>query len=140
MGWQDTKNLISDTLALVDGLKNPELREKINQLRKSLLDAMEENTGLREENMELQQQLSDKSEMVFRKPHYWLKKKDGSEDGPFCSKCFDDKNQKIRVREGVTGIWICHVCKDVAKDGRFKPVSSGAVGHVRSLGRNGWMR
>ncbi|PHS22738.1 MAG: hypothetical protein COA84_12295 [Robiginitomaculum sp.] len=134
MGYSDWKELASDALNLFDGVKNPELREKVNQMREIMLVLKEENISLKEENSELQRQLNDKDEMIPEGKYYVKKDDHGEIIGRFCSGCHDDKKKKIRLHAGgVTGWWDCPICKTSVTDSTYvEPNYDGNIG-------NGWM-
>jgi hypothetical protein len=59
---------------------------------------------------ELEQQLSLKGKIKFKRPFYWIQ--DGDErDGPYCQKCYDSESKLIRLqqRDSCTE-WDCLEC------------------------------
>ena len=96
-----------------------EAQEKIMELRAELLLYREENQKLKKEIERLSNELDIKQKLVFRNGVYWLKKDDGSKDGPFCIICYDDKNRLIRLTSKKAAYmnpwWECQKCKAIYK-------------------------
>ena len=84
---------------IIDLIKDPDLKLKINDLYK-------ENLQLKEENFELKRKLEEehklqdiKSKLVHEDNHYFLL--DGENRiGPLCTKCSDADNKMIRLHKG----------------------------------------
>lgn len=73
-----------------------ELQEKIMELREQAVALQEDNVQLRKRVLELEAQAEIKEELEFRRGMYF-RSKNGTEDGPFCPRCYDDKNKVIRL-------------------------------------------
>ena len=62
-------------------------------------DLTQQNAALREELARLRQQLSAREEeLAFEGNVYWKRKDDGSREGPFCPKCFHDKEKVVPMQ------------------------------------------
>jgi hypothetical protein len=73
-----------------------EFQEKVMELREQALELQEENLQLRTRLRELEVKVEVKDSLVFRESMYF-RVKDGKEDGPFCSKCYDDDGKVVRL-------------------------------------------
>lgn len=104
-------------LKIINTIKDSDLKIKISAL-------VDENLALKNENFELKKKFDRMSEMkkleselIFKDNLYYRKKEDGAEDGPFCSKCWDDEKKMIRmVRKGGTNQHFyneCPKCKNL---------------------------
>ncbi len=108
MGILDTAK---DVITLVQKADNLELVKQVLALNKDIMVMMEENRSLRDQIRELKEQLHTKQALVVRGNHYWVRKEDGTEDGPFCTACQDSDHKLIRMTEGATrGHFYCQVC------------------------------
>jgi len=110
-----------------------ELREGILELKEQLLSAKEavlevkqelsaykeENIALKNENTELKHQLENsqnkKDQVFFQDGVYFSIKEDQTNDGPFCTACFDKDKKRIRLSKMPKGMTIagryrCPVC------------------------------
>ncbi len=97
---------VNTALALIDAskkaldianeLKNVELKEAILNLKEELVE-------LREENLLFMQKLSMQSKfnMTYEKNSYWNIKDDGTNEGPYCSVCWDKEQIAIRLTNNV---------------------------------------
>lgn len=60
---------------------------------------------------------ASKVKPIVRNNAYWLPNKDGTEDGPFCTKCWDKNKHLIRLNNwGDAGQ--CPECKNIYRFGR----------------------
>lgn len=85
-----------------------ELNETILIIKEKLLEAKEGNLELQEKITFLENQLKDKSEMVFEENVYYRINGDKKE-GPFCPTCYDSKGKKIRLHHDDKE-WFCKNC------------------------------
>jgi regulator of replication initiation timing len=113
--------------------QNVELREGILDLREQLLSAKddildvkqelsaykEENIALKNEIAQLKQQLENpqttKPQLVTKDGLYFLVKEDKTNDGPFCTGCYDKDKKTIRLSKmpqimKELGSYKCPVC------------------------------
>lgn len=91
-----------------------ELREQLLFAKESLLNAKEEISDLKEENRKLLQELEKSkqtasTEMEFRKAAYYVK--GSKDDGPYCPRCFDSDNKKVRLSK-LGPLLNCPQCKN----------------------------
>lgn len=63
-------------------------------------ELISENSKLKEKIKELEIQLNQTDSLVFKDGAYWTK----SGEGPFCSRCWDSEQKKIRVQKDS-----CHI-------------------------------
>ena len=94
-----------------------ELKLKLADLISSLADAKIEiatiQLGLQEKDAliaALEKQLKTQKEVEWEEPYYW-KVSDGTRDGPYCQKCYDDDVKLVRLQGDDEGYWECRVCK-----------------------------
>jgi hypothetical protein len=80
------------------------------------LELDNENNGLRQENIRLKEALEFQEELTYvkEKNSYWTKE---TNDGPFCSGCWDDRKKAIRLTEYAkhVGRYRCPVCNHIYK-------------------------
>lgn len=84
MGILDEVKSLAKTIQQID---NIELYQKILNLQADIMKVLEENNRLKEENRSLKEKFKIKKSLKFENDSYWIKNKDGSKEGPFCSKC-----------------------------------------------------
>jgi hypothetical protein len=98
-------------LKIADSLKNQDLKEAILGLKEEILD-------LREENISLKEQLSKRQNfnMVFENNRYFNVKEDNSQEGPYCSNCWDSDKMAIRLQHfnphSKGECYVCPRCKN----------------------------
>jgi hypothetical protein len=54
---------------------------------------------------------------IIRNNVYWFPNKDGSENGPFCTKCYDDDTKQIRLNPLDPPYSKCPKCKNIYQTG-----------------------
>ena len=106
------KENIEVAVEIAEKTKNLELKETILNLKEQILTMREENLALKEQIASNNQ----KENLIFRDNMYWKKLEDGSEDGPFCSGCYDAKKTLIRMHVHQRGN-ICPSCKQLIYKG-----------------------
>jgi hypothetical protein len=74
-----------------------QLYEKIVELTGMLNEAVADNSALRAQVAELSETLRVKASLRFDGRAYWTGEGTGPEDGPYCSKCWDDERKLIRL-------------------------------------------
>jgi hypothetical protein len=109
-----------DIVDLIKKGSTIEAQEKIVELREGALAFQEENIELRKRIGELEAKLSEKKEVVWEPPFYWMNKGD-SKDGPFCQKCYDAEAKLIRLQNIEKGAWCCKACNNNFFDDSYKP-------------------
>lgn len=90
--------------------------KQILEVQGRLLE-MQEKIRLQDEEIRtLKEKLKIKENIVFEKDAYWIKRKDNSKEGPYCSACWDNEDKKQLVHlhsiSGVTNAFRCPVCKN----------------------------
>lgn len=90
-----------------------ELREKLLFAKEALLNAKEEISDLKEENRRLARSIEKgkkiaETTMVLKGSAYY---DEISEDGPFCPRCFDLDDKKVRL-SNLGPLLICPECKN----------------------------
>jgi hypothetical protein len=80
------------------------------EVQEKLLE-MQEKIRLQDEEIRtLKEKLKIKENLVFEKNAYWIKRKDGSKEGPYCSACWDKDNRLINLHHDANFLF-CPVCK-----------------------------
>jgi hypothetical protein len=62
-------------------------------------------------------EIASKVKPIVRNNAYWLPNKDGTEDGPFCTKCWDDDTKQIRLNPLDPPYSKCPKCKNIYQTG-----------------------
>lgn len=95
---------VKDVAKLAHEYGKIELYQKAVDLQSQVNELAAENTDLRQAVTEARQQVADlqeklrlKGQVVFRHGVYFLKEEDGTEEGPFCTRCWDAERLLIRV-------------------------------------------
>jgi DNA-directed RNA polymerase subunit M/transcription elongation factor TFIIS len=113
MGIIDILKSTAETLRKADKIEEFQqilsVQEKLLEMQKKILDLEEENKGFRE-------RLRLKEVVFFEHDAYWIKKDDGSKDGPFCLHCWDKDQILIRMQyraasTGRVASFNCTECK-----------------------------
>jgi hypothetical protein len=73
-----------------------EFQEKVMELREQAIALQEENIQLRKRILDIESKLSTKESLTFKDSMYF-RAENGKEDGPFCPKCYDDKEKLVRL-------------------------------------------
>ncbi|MBE6444931.1 MAG: hypothetical protein E7019_02590 [Alphaproteobacteria bacterium] len=100
------KENIETAIEIADKLKDLELKETVLNLKEQILSIREENISLKE----LIASNNQKENLIYKNNMYWKKLDDGSEDGPYCSGCYDTKKTLVRMHVHPRGN-ICPSCK-----------------------------
>lgn len=95
---------------LIQKIDNIELYRKILDLQSEAMGLVDQNNVLKEENKELKEKLKIKDNLVYRNNVYWLRLQEGTEDGPFCSRCWDVDNKLVRHAHLLTNFYVCPQC------------------------------
>jgi regulator of replication initiation timing len=116
LGILDT---VKDVITLVQKADNLELVKQVLALQNDIVKMMDENRILKDENRALEEQLQVKQTLSFHDKFYWMPKKEGTEDGPFCPTCQDVDHKLVRATEGPKrGYYFCQACDVKASYGR----------------------
>ena len=111
-------------------LEQAEIKLQLAELISALADAKIEIANVREVISDkealikdLHQKLELKENIIWQKPYYFVMQNE-NKDGPFCQKCYDSKQQLIRL-QGEEGWWQCHECKNTVTDENYddSPIS-----------------
>jgi hypothetical protein len=91
------------------------------ELQAQLMGAREEFNALQEETLRLRQRVAElerereiQQAVEYKEPSYYLKKPDGTGDGPFCQRCYDVERRLVRTHqyESMLGVFRkCEQCK-----------------------------
>lgn len=109
--FSDAKNLFGAITELYKKGSNIEAEQKLLELKAAFLELQAEYLEMKEKVGDLEQQLSLKNNVKFERNVYWIEQKDGSKDGPFCQKCFDDEGKLLRLQGGADRYRVCFKCK-----------------------------
>jgi len=94
-----------------------QLAELILALSETHLSMAELNSILIDKDKtisKLQSQLEMKDNIVYEDPVYWKTLVDGTKEGPYCQKCYDDNKKLVRLltfSADNEGAWKCSVCE-----------------------------
>jgi len=103
---------IKDVANVVRKADNIELYSQILDLQQEALELLEENHNLKKELQSVHDNKEIK-ESLFLKEHFYYRKINDVDDGPYCPSCWDDKNKLIRCHiSNVYGIDLarCPIC------------------------------
>jgi hypothetical protein len=114
-GGDDVSTLetLKGIAALVKKIGDIELNSKIIDLQSEVYELLEENHKLRQEIESLKNEKEIENNLTV-KGHFYFRKNENSEDGPFCTSCWDNSKKLIRVHVSDSyGVEIasCPVCK-----------------------------
>ena len=84
---------------IIDIIKDPDLKIKINDLYGENLNLKEESFNLKRELNKLKDTNQIKSKLIHEDNHYYLKEND-KKDGPYCTKCWDVDGKLVRLHKG----------------------------------------
>lgn len=87
-----------DVARILDLIKDPDLKLKINDLYKENLQLKEENFNIKRKLGDLQKLEDIKRKIIHEDNHYFIEEKD-NKDGPYCTKCLDADNKLIRLHK-----------------------------------------
>ena len=125
-----------DITKILDIIKDPDLKIKINELYGENIELKEKNYNLRRELEKIKDFSNIKSRLIHEDNHYFLKDGD-NKDGPYCTKCLDSENKLIRLHKGnlIEGVqyFTCPNCKTQTSTGTHFHES-----RVINRNRGGW--
>ncbi len=83
------------------------------ELKSAIVDLKEQILELREENLRMKEKLSvkDSYNMHFKNNMYYNILPDGTNDGPYCTACWDAKKQAVRMHCREDGYCNCPCCR-----------------------------
>ncbi len=115
-----------DFLKIIELIKDPDLRMKITDLYGQNIELKEENHKLRNALQEVKERAKINSELTHKDNHYYK-----SEDGPFCTKCWDVDNKLVRLHKGDISngetYFSCPNCKTHTTTGQYIQPGVGGV-------------
>jgi len=120
---------VKDVATLVQKAGNIELYQKISELQVQIMSVLEENHSIKSQVRDLTKRLEFQGTLEFRGNMYFRELADGTEDGPFCSRCWDVEHTAVRLQSLRDGTKFCPGCQ------RSAPGSGGSpsFGSVRSV-------
>ena len=95
--YSTVKDTIKDAVTIAQKSDNIQLYKSILDAYNAAIELMGENVDLKERIKELESQKVTGDMLEFNNNAYWVKKEDGSVDGPFCSKCWDSEKKLVRM-------------------------------------------
>lgn len=120
-----------DITKLLEIIKDPDLKIKINDLYGENLTLKRENFDLKDKIKKLNEELDITSSLITEGNHYYLMMKD-KKDGPFCTKCWDVDRKLVRIHDGGSSNGVqyfsCPNCKTNTKIGEYIQPPTGGMG------------
>jgi hypothetical protein len=113
MGWYEA---IKDVVTVADRLRDAELKQRLAAVQVECAKLAEDNAAMRQELMELRQQVQIRQEMKWRENVYWRELDGGKNEGPFCPKCLDGDGKVARMADRSDDtFWRCAVCHSAVR-------------------------
>ena len=113
MGWYEA---LKDVLTVADRLRDAELKQRLAAVQVECANLAEDNARMRQELVEMRQQVQTRQEMKWRENVYWRELDGGNTEGPFCPKCLDGSGKASRMAErSEDTFWRCPVCLTAVK-------------------------
>lgn len=125
--------MVFDINKLLEIVKDPDLKIKINDLYGENLKLKEENYTLKKKFDNLKEISDIKRKLVHEDNHYFINDDDKT-DGPFCTKCWDSDNKLIRIHKGGRHDGVQHYSCPNCKT----PTSTGSYIQNNNHGGVGW--
>lgn len=121
MGWYEA---LKDIATVADRLRDAELKQLLATVRVEGAKLAEDNARLRQELLDLREQVKIRQEMDYRDNAYWRRTAGGKSEGPFCPKCLDGSGKSSRMRDySDWHLWTCSVCEcSIEKPGGTRKV------------------
>ena len=113
-----------DINKIIEIIKDPDLKLKINDLYSENLKLKEENFELRKKLDKLRGNAKIQSKLIFKDNHYYLPYSEDKNEGPYCSKCWDADSKLIRLHtHNDCGVqhFECRNCKTNTSIGEYPP-------------------
>ena len=111
-----------DVSKLIDIIKDPDLKIKINDLYGENIKLKEENYELKKKLDKLAEESKVQSKLIHENNHYFVRS-EKEKDGPFCTKCWDVDHKLVRLHVGNknNGIqyFTCPNCKNLTSIGEY---------------------
>ncbi len=103
--------------------QNVELQGQLMEAREEFNALKEEAIALRERVAELERERELRQATTYKEPSYFVTKRDGTEDGPFCQKCYDADQKLIRQHESTDAMGTTRHCQQCDAVVQVGPVS-----------------
>lgn len=111
-----------DISKIIDIIKDPDLKIKINDLYGENIKLKEENYELKKKLDKLAEESEIQSKLVHENNHYFVKTENGN-DGPYCTKCWDSEHKLVRIHTGNSShgvqYYTCPNCKTGTSTGTY---------------------
>jgi len=88
-----------------------DLQVELLELSEKLREKEEQIRRLEEENRSLREAADLKARVYRRKEMYYVREDDGTEDGPFCTRCYEADGKLIRLQVADYDQPMCPQCK-----------------------------
>lgn len=107
-------NEVREVVELVEAMGDLALYKRVLDVERHALDLTNENFELQRQIKLLQEQATSRSQLVLKAPgKYYHLREDGTEEGPVCPSCYDEKGLVIGLAcAGPSGsVDYCRACK-----------------------------
>lgn len=98
MGIIDDVKSVAKTVQQID---NIDLYRRILDLQGEITTLVEENAKLRRQVTEFESVAATAAVLVVKRDSYW-RVREGEEDGPFCTRCWDVDKKLVRLHEAAS--------------------------------------
>ncbi|HEY3215802.1 MAG TPA: hypothetical protein VGK93_04860 [Candidatus Eisenbacteria bacterium] len=113
----DLLERITEVVRIAEQLRDVELKRKLTDVQIECVELAQENARLRAKVGQLETAATASHEMVFRDNLYWMRHSDGTEEGPFCPKCWGGDGKVVPLMHQTH--WYCAVCSTgIVRSGR----------------------
>lgn len=89
---------IKDGISVVKASDNIELLKSFMEIQNGYWEMQEELTKIKEENRVLKEELELKEKVIFKGNMYYINN-DNNEEGPFCTRCYDENRSLVRMHD-----------------------------------------
>lgn len=103
-----------------------ETRIKVAEIKNLLIEKDEEIKNLTKT-------IETSKNIKWKQPYYYIDK-DGSEEGPYCQRCYDSDRKTIRVQEVSDGHRQCFTCNKTYRDNNYTPPPVKPPNRIRAIG------
>jgi hypothetical protein len=105
----DDVKSVASTIQKID---NIDLYRQILNLQSEIMQVVQENNELKAQLATLRQKFAIREQLVFDRNAYWLRADGSRMDGPFCSNCWDVRQNTVRMYvDKDTGYGQCPTCR-----------------------------
>jgi len=123
MGISDLTN-IKGIIELIAKGSNLKAEEELMKYRELILELTDENMQLKQKISELEEKLNLKENIEKSDKGLFVKKHDGTKDGPYCVRCHEVEEKLIslhKIKDGLKHHFECPECKNIydKDDNRF---------------------